>query len=245
MFPLRDHNPTEIVPIFTVLIAGMTVAAWWLLQGAGLSEQTLYTSVCALGVVPADVTGGALADRSTVCDVRSLGMPTLFTSMFLHGSWGHLIGNLWFLWVFGNNIEDSMGHLRFLVFYLLTGVVAAVAQIVMMPSSPVPMVGASGAISGIMGAYLVLYPGVRIDTWIGFWVIQVPAWVMLGYWMLLQLSGVLGPAAVGGGVAYGAHLGGFIAGLLLISFFRNEKLVDAKQRGVVLPRSELDHGGWW
>ncbi|MGB1779852.1 MAG: rhomboid family intramembrane serine protease, partial [Longimicrobiales bacterium] len=100
-------------------------------------------------------------------------------------------------------------------------------------------------ISGIMGAYLVLYPGIRIDTWVGFWIIQLPAWLMLGYWMLLQLSGVLGPAVVGGGVAYGAHLGGFIAGLLLIPMFRNEKLVDAKQRGVVLPRSELDHGGWW
>jgi len=159
--------------------------------------------------------------------------------------WGHLIGNIWFLWVFGNNIEDSMGHLRFGAFYLLTGLAAAVVQIVMVPGSTVPMIGASGAISGIMGAYLILYPGIRIDTWIGFWIIEVPAWVMLGYWMLLQLTGVLGPAVVGGGVAYGAHLGGFVAGLLLIPVFRNKKLVEAKQRGVVLPRSELDHGGWW
>jgi len=245
VFPLRDQTPTEIVPIFTVLIAGVTVVAWWFLQGAGLSEEQLYASVCTLGVVPADVTGADVSGRPALCDVRSLGVPALFTSMFLHGSWGHLIGNLWFLWVFGNNIEDSMGHLRFVAFYLLTGLAAAVAQVVMVPSSPVPMVGASGAISGIMGAYLVLYPAVRIDTWIGFWIVQVPAWLMLGYWMLLQLTGVLGPAAVGGGVAYGAHLGGFIAGLVLIPIFRNEKLVDAKQRGVVLPRSELDHGGWW
>jgi membrane associated rhomboid family serine protease len=244
VFPLRDHNPTEIVPIFTVLIAGVTVIAWWLLQGAGLSEEALYNSVCVLGVVPADVTGAAVSS-SPVCEVRSVGVASLFTSMFLHGSWGHLIGNLWFLWVFGNNIEDSMGHLRFVAFYLLTGLAAAGAQIVMAPGSPVPMVGASGAISGIMGAYLVLYPGIKIDTWIGFWIIQVPAWMMLGYWMLLQLTGVLGPAAVGGGVAYGAHLGGFLAGLLLIPVFRNKKLVEAKQRGVVLPRSELDHGGWW
>ena len=245
MFPLRDHNPTEIVPIFTVLIAGVTFAAWWILQGAGFSEEALYTSVCTLGVVPADVTGAVVSGRDAVCEMRSLGTASLLTSMFLHGSWGHLIGNLWFLWVFGNNIEDSMGHLRFLGFYLLTGLAAAVAQIVMVPSSAVPMVGASGAISGIMGAYLLLYPGIRIDTWIGFWIIEVPAWLMLGYWMLLQLSGVLGPAAVGGGVAYGAHLGGFVAGLLLVPFFRNKKLVEAKQRGVVLPRSELDHGGWW
>ena len=244
MFPLRDHNPTEIRPIFTVLIACVTVAAWWILQGAGLSEEALYNSVCVLGVVPADVTGVS-ASSSPVCEVPSVGAVSLFTSMFLHGSWGHLIGNLWFLWVFGNNIEDSMGHLRFVAFYLLTGLAAAVAQIVMVPGSTVPMVGASGAISGIMGAYLVLYPRIRIDTWIGFWIIQVPAWMMLGYWMLLQLTGVLGPAAIGGGVAYGAHIGGFLAGLALILVFRNKKLVDAKQRGVVLPRSELDHGGWW
>ncbi len=244
MFPLRDHNPTEIVPIFTVLIALLTTVVWWVLQGAGLSEETLYNSVCVLGVVPADVTGVATSD-SRVCDVGSLGVVSLVTSMFLHGSWGHLIGNIWFLWVFGNNIEDSMGHLRFGAFYLLTGLAAAVVQIVMVPGSTVPMIGASGAISGIMGAYLILYPGIRIDTWIGFWIIEVPAWVMLGYWMLLQLTGVLGPAVVGGGVAYGAHLGGFVAGLLLIPVFRNKKLVEAKQRGVVLPRSELDHGGWW
>jgi membrane associated rhomboid family serine protease len=244
VFPLRDHNPTEIVPIFTVLIALLTIVVWWVLQGAGLSEEVLYNSVCVLGVVPTDVTGVA-ASGSAVCDVESLGAASLVTSMFLHGSWGHLIGNIWFLWVFGNNIEDSMGHLRFAGFYLLTGLAAAVVQIVMVPGSTVPMVGASGAISGIMGAYLILYPGIRIDTWIGFWIIQVPAWMMLGYWMLLQLTGVLGPAAVGGGVAYGAHLGGFVAGLLLTPLFRNTKLVQAKQRGVVLPRSELDHGGWW
>lgn len=244
MFPLRDHNPTEIVPIFTVLIGLLTVVAWWVLQGAGLSDENLYNSVCVFGVVPADMTG-VTASGSPVCDVGSVGAVSLFTSMFLHGSWGHLIGNIWFLWVFGNNIEDSMGHLRFGGFYLLTGLAAAVVQVAMVPGSTVPMVGASGAISGIMGAYLVLYPGIRIDTWFGFRIIQVPAWMLLGYWMLLQLTGVLGPVTVGGGVAYGAHLGGFVAGLLLIPVFRNKRLVEAKQRGVVLPRSELDHGGWW
>ena len=245
MFPLRDHNPTEIVPIFTVLIGVITVAAWWLLQGAGFSEGALYDSVCVLGVVPADVTGRAMAAQDAVCDSASVGSAALFTSMFMHGSWSHLIGNMWFLWVFGNNIEDSMGHLRFVAFYLLTGLAAAGAQIATNPASGVPMVGASGAISGVMGAYLLLYPRAKIDTWIGFWIIQVPAWLMLGYWMLLQLTGVLGPGAVGGGVAYAAHLGGFVAGLVLVPIFRNQKLVDAKHRGVVLPRSELDHRGWW
>lgn len=244
VFPLRDHNPTEIVPIFTVAIACLTAAAWWLLQGAGFSEEALYGSVCTLGVVPADLTGVAPSGR-VVCDAPSVGAATLLTSMFLHGSWGHLIGNLWFLWVFGNNIEDSMGHLRFLGFYLLTGLAAAGAQIALDPSSGVPMVGASGAISGVMGAYLVLYPRVRIDTWVGFFIIDVPAWGMLGYWMLLQLTGVLGPSGPGGGVAFGAHVGGFIAGVALVPLFRNEKLVGAKQRGVVLPRGDLDHGGWW
>lgn len=245
MFPLRDHNPTEIVPVFTVFIGAVTVAVWWVLQGGGLSEAALYESVCRLGVVPADVTGRVPGAGGGVCEVPSVGVPALVTSIFLHGSWGHLIGNLWFLWVFGNNVEDSMGHLRFAAFYLLTGVAAAGAQIAMGPSSDIPMVGASGAVSGIMGAYLVLYPGIRIDTWIGFWIIQVPAWMMLGYWMLLQLSGVLGPTAVGGGVAFGAHVGGFLAGVVLVLAFRNPKLVDAKHRGVVLPRSELDHRGWW
>lgn len=246
MFPLRDHNPTEIFPILTVALGLVTLAVWLLVQGAGASEDALVTSVCVLGVVPADLTGDVAGTATRgLCTVRSLGPAALVTSMFLHASWGHLIGNLWFLWVFGNNIEDSMGHLRFLAFYLLAGIAAAGAQIFLEPASAIPMVGASGAISGVMGAYLVLYPRARVDTWLGFWILPVPAWVMLGYWMLLQLSGVLGPGAPGGGVAFGAHVGGFVAGLALVPFFRNAKLVDAKHRGIVLPRSEIEHGGWW
>jgi membrane associated rhomboid family serine protease len=244
MFPLRDHNPTEILPLFSVLIGLATLGAWIVLQGAG-QHDPLLASICSLGVVPGDVTGLAGTNRDALCSAPSVGPLGLFTSMFLHGGWGHLIGNLWFLYVFGNNIEDSMGHLSFLGFYLLTGVVAAGAQIALDPTSTVPMVGASGAISGIMGAYIVLYPRVRVDTLIGFWVFQVPAWAMLGYWLVLQLSGVLMVQATGGGVAYGAHLGGFIAGVVLIPIFRNRKLVDAKRRGVVLSRGEIDHGGWW
>ena len=180
-----------------------------------------------------------------LCTGPNVGPLSLVTSIFLHGGWGHLIGNLWFLWVFGNNIEDSMGHMRFLVFYLVTGVAAAVAQVALSPSSSVPMVGASGAISGIMGAYIVLYPRARVDTLILIWIVQLPAWGMLSYWLLLQLSGVFATPGSGGGVAFGAHLGGFFAGLLLIPFFRNDKLVEAKRGGIVLPREELDHGGWW
>jgi len=143
-----------------------------------------------------------------------------------------------------------MGHLRFVVFYLVTGLVAAMAHVVMNPSSTVPMVGASGAISGIMGAYLVLYPRARVDTlfWFFFFirVIPLPAWVLLGYWMLIQRAGSASTAVMGGGgVAYAAHVGGFVAGLVLIFLFRDPKLVGAKRGGVVLRREEIDHGGWW
>jgi membrane associated rhomboid family serine protease len=244
MFPLRDHNPTEIFPLFTIALGVLSVAAWIVLQGAG-GYEPLVASICGLGVVPAEITGRASPGPGGLCSGPNIGPASLVTSIFLHGGWGHLIGNLWFLWVFGNNIEDSMGHVRFLLFYLLTGIAAAGAQIALAPLSGVPMVGASGAISGIMGAYIVLYPRARIDTLIFFWIVQLPAWAMLSYWLLLQLSGVFAVPGSGGGVAFGAHLGGFVAGLVLIPFFRNEKLVRAKRGGVVLPREELDHGGWW
>ncbi len=244
MFPLRDHNPTEIFPLVTIALGVLTAAVWVVVQGAGAYEP-LVASICALGVVPADVTGRPLPESGGLCSAPNLGAPALLTSIFLHGGWGHLIGNLWFLWVFGNNIEDSMGHLRFVAFYLGTGVAAAAAQVALDPASGVPMVGASGAISGIMGAYILLYPTVRVDTLILFWIVPVRAWFMLGYWFVLQLSGALAATAVGGGVAYGAHVGGFVAGLLLVPLFRNEKLVRAKRGGVVLPREEIDHGGWW
>ena len=248
LIPLHDDNPTEIFPILTLLIIAACIGVWVYVQGAGASEQALGGSICALGAIPAEITGAG--GGGGPCRLGGLTWQALLTSMFLHGSWMHLIGNVWFLWIFGNNIEDSMGHLRFLAFYLLTGVLAAAAHIVSDPSSTIPMVGASGAISGVMGAYLVLYPRARIDTF--FWIIVVirvvplPAWVMLGYWMLIQLSGsFVTSIAGGGGIAYGAHIGGFLAGLVLVLFFRNPKLVGAKRRGVVLRRHELDHRGWW
>ncbi len=266
MFPLHDDNPTEIFPVITVLLLGVTGAAWWFVQGAGLTAEAMVGSVCAYGAIPAEVgswwdvvtggTQGGVDARSSEggspgpCRLGGLTWEALFTSMFMHGGWMHLIGNLWFLWIFGNNVEDSMGHLRFVLFYLVTGLAAALAHIWTDPGSTIPMVGASGAISGVMGAYVVLYPRARIDTlfWFVFFirVIPLPAWVMLGYWMFLQLAGSASTAlGGGGGVAYGAHIGGFIAGVILIFVFRNPKLVGAKRRGVVLRREEIDHGGWW
>jgi membrane associated rhomboid family serine protease len=148
----------------------------------------------------------------------------------MHGGWMHLIGNLWFLWIFGDNVEDSMGHVRFVVFYLLCGLAAAAAQVVANPASAVPMVGASGAIGGVMGAYVLLYPrvGVHLLLILGFYVttIAVPAYFMLGYWFLLQIvSGVSTIGATGGGVAFWAHAGGFIAGALLVLLFKDAALV--------------------
>jgi membrane associated rhomboid family serine protease len=153
---------------------------------------------------------------------------TPLTSMFLHGGWLHLLGNMWFLWLFGNNVEDSMGHARYHAFYLLCGLAAAVGQTVVAPGSVVPMVGASGAISGVMGAYIVLYPRVRIHMLVFLFIfvtrIVVPAYLMLGYWFLLQL--VSGTAVRSeGGVAFWAHVAGFVAGAVLISVFKDRELV--------------------
>ena len=156
----------------------------------------------------------------------------------------HLLGNMWFLWLFGNNVEDSMGRLRFVVFYLLGGIGAAVAQVISSPDSVVPMVGASGAISGVMGAYIVLYPRVRVFALIplGFFTttVALPAWGMLGYWMLLQFLGVLNSiGAQGGGVAFWAHVGGFLAGVVLIKLFARRDYVDAHLSPLAAPSSGL------
>ena len=256
MIPYRDENPTLRTPVVTIALVVITTAIWLFVQGAG-SEPTLSASVCRLGLIPGELTGGAPAGSVVRLGPRvgcELGGPgrawfTVLSSMFLHGGWFHLIGNMWFLWIFGNNVEDSMGHLRFLVFYVLCGLVAALAHVYTDASSALPMVGASGAISAVMGAYVVLYPRARVDTLFFFLIfiriIPLPAWVMLGYWMAIQVFSSIADPGSGGGVAYLAHIGGFLAGALLIMVFRNPKLVGAKRSGVRLSRSEIDHGGWW
>jgi rhomboid family protein len=234
MFPYRDDNPTLSTSVITILLIGLNVVVWGLVQGMG-SEPSLSRSVCELGLIPGEFLGRVAegttvqVSRTAVC-VLGAGRTwyTPISSMFMHGGWLHLIGNMWFLWLFGNNVEDSMGHFRYLIFYLLSGIAAAATQTFMSPSSVLPMVGASGAISGVMGAYVILYPRVRVHMLVVLVIfitrIVVPAYVMLGYWFLLQLLG--GSVASGeGGVAFWAHVGGFLAGAVLISFFKDPELV--------------------
>jgi len=230
MFPIRDENPTLSTAWATFLIIGLNIASWVWLQGFGM-EPELAMSVCRYGANPGELLG-TVAPGTAVplgpgisCIVESSGnWYTIFTHMFMHGGWLHIIGNMWFLYIFGDNIEDSMGSVRFILFYLACGLVSVAIQMIASPSSPIPMVGASGAISGVMGAYIMLYPKAPVHMLIffGFFFtrIVIPAYLMLGYWFILQLFGgffTLGSAT--GGVAFWAHVGGFLAGLLFIMPF--------------------------
>lgn len=254
MFPLRDENPTELIPFVTVILIVVNVVVWIVVQGAGVGEPFL-ESLCAFGAIPGEITGqiasgtGVQLGARHSCQIGGLSGATVLTSIFLHGSWMHLIGNMWFLWVFGNNIEDSMGHARYLIFYLICGALAAAAHLASAPGSPIPTVGASGAISGIMGAYLVLYPRVRVFTLFFFVifirVIPIPAWVMLLWWFGLQVLSGSVLVGSGGGVAFWAHVGGFVAGVVLIKLFAKPILTGAKREGRVLARSELGRFGGW
>ena len=242
MIPLSDNHPTLRVPIMTYAILAAILGAWFFVQGAGFDPYAMAVSVCNLGMVPGELThmaplGTAVPlGRGLACvvDDDPINVLTPFTSMFLHGGWGHLLGNLMFFWVFGNNVEDSMGRIRFLLFYLICGLAAAVAHIMVQPASPLPTVGASGAISGVLGAYLVLYPRIRINMlfiFVIFWkVIAIPAWVVLIFWFLWQLfAGIPELTAVrpdvSSGVAVWAHIGGFVAGFVLVKIFENPTLV--------------------
>jgi membrane associated rhomboid family serine protease len=242
MFPISDDNPTLRTPVMTYLLLGIIAFVWIFMQKAGLDSTALAASVCNLGMVPGELTGMAslgLAvplsrDLACVVDNEPINIFTPITSMFLHGGWGHIIGNCLFFWVFGNNVEDSMGRFRFLIFYLLCGLIAAGAHVAIDPASPIPTVGASGAISGILGAYLVLYPRVRVNLLIIIIIIifiiriiPVPAWLVLVYWFglqvvmgLPQLTSIRPEAS--GGVAVWAHIGGFVAGVVLIKLFENK-----------------------
>ena len=219
MIPLRDDNPTVLWPVVTVaLIAANALVFFYELSILSRGSQALDAFIYQAGMVPASLTRGPIPGTG--------GYSTILSSMFLHGGWMHIIGNMLYLWIFGNNIEDSMGHLSFTIFYLLTGTAAAVAHLAFNPASTVPTIGASGAVSGVLGAYLVLFPHARVQTLVMLgWFIRIvylPAWVLLIFWIGLQLlNQALAPMDPRtGGVAYAAHIGGFVAGLVLIPLFR-------------------------
>ena len=210
MIPLRDVIPSRTTPYITITIIALNAVAW--LFELSLGERPLTQFLYIYGVVPA-----------------AFSWPTLITSMFLHGGWSHFLGNMWYLWIFGDNVEDRVGHGRFIVFYLLCGIAAALGQIVMDPYSELPTIGASGAIAGIMGAYFVLYPQSRVLTLIPLWfyyeIFELPAIFLLGFWFLMQLFSA-GAIAVtssthgSGGVAFMAHVAGFVFGGLIVFFVR-------------------------
>jgi rhomboid family protein len=204
MIPISDQNPTRTTPFVTYLLIALNVFAFLVERQLIGSHGESYV-ISGYGLVPTRISADPSGEVFTI-----------FTSMFMHGGLGHLAGNLLFLWIFGDNVEDAIGRLRYITFYLACGACAALAQVLTNIGSQAPMVGASGAIAGVLGAYLVLYPRAPITVFVGFFLISLPAWVVVGFWFLLQLSG--GWAALGldtgSGVAFFAHIGGFLAGVL-------------------------------
>ena len=244
MIPVSVENRTIRPPWMTVLILAAIFAVWIIVQGGGFpgNEKLLATTVCNYGMVPGEITHlaplgeavpiGPGLECAVDNDLVSYFTPLL--SLFLHGGWMHILGNALFLWIFGRAIEDVMGPMRFLGFYLLCGLAASAAQIAVNPSSPVPTVGASGAISGVMGAYLMLFPRVRVHMFfwflIFFKIFRISAWLVLLYWFAIQvLTGLPELNSTGGeptgGVAVWAHVGGFLTGLLLVRFFERPDLL--------------------
>jgi len=211
MIPLRDVIPSRTTPYITITIITLNALAW--LYELQIPPDMMNRFLAIYGVVPANFSA-----------------PTLITSMFLHGSWSHVLGNMWYLWIFGDNVEDRVGHGRFIVFYLLCGVAAALGQVAVDPSSTLPTIGASGAIAGVMGAYFVLYPHSRVLTlipWIFLQIVELPAIVLLGFWFVMQLFSA-GAIAVttsshGGGVAFAAHVVGFVVGMGGVFLFRKRE----------------------
>lgn len=222
MIPLRDTNPSRTTPFVTYMLIGLNVVVFVLefLLGDYQSELFFF-----FGAIPARLTGDPGYEFTGIASYYSV-----FSSMFLHGGLWHLLGNMLFLYVFGDNIEDRLGHFRFILFYLIAGVSAAVLQVVMNPTSQAPMVGASGAIAGVLGAYILLFPMAKISTliplFIFFQVVELPAFIFLGLWFLMQIfSGVmsLGIGGDAGGVAWWAHIGGFAAGAIMLPVLKKRK----------------------
>ena len=224
MIPLRDINPVRTVPLITILIIVANAAVFLYELSLG---RRLDAFINLYGTVPCEIT--------LECPIPArLNIPvwaTIFTSMFMHGGWLHIAGNMLYLWVFGDNVEDNFGHGKFVIFYLICGLAASFAQIAVDPSSPIPSLGASGAIAGVLGAYIVMFPHNRVRNLVtlGFFIttIELPALVVIGFWIVLQIisqyTASFSHTASSGGVAYMAHIGGFVAGLLLSFVFRSRR----------------------
>jgi membrane associated rhomboid family serine protease len=223
MLPIKDDQPLYSTPYVNWLLIGLNILIFlfqWLLMATdprgALQFERQYAEI------PAHL--AAFLAGSSRYNLQQVVLP-FFTSMFLHGSWMHVLGNMWFLYIFGDNVEDYLGHFKYLVFYLLSGLIAMATQVAIYPHSNVPTVGASGAIAGVLGAYFILYPRARVLTWFFVFIMYIPAWFVLGEWFVVQfLSGAatLSIAQNGrdiGGVAFWAHIGGFIAGMLMIKLF--------------------------
>lgn len=223
MIPLRDDNPASKPPIVTVVFIVSCVLVF--LYQISLAEQVQQAFVMAFGAIPAVIIGGKQLHTELALIPPAT---TLLSSMFLHGGWMHLIGNMLYLWIFGDNVEDVMGHTRFIVFYIVCGIAAALAHAIPNADSAIPMIGASGAISGVLGAYLLLYPHAKVSVLIplGFYsqIIRMPAMFVLGFWFIFQLISSAITTKTGGGVAWGAHIGGFAAGMMLIPVFKYKSI---------------------
>jgi membrane associated rhomboid family serine protease len=223
--PLRDDNPIKVTPVVTWALIAVNAVVF--LYQVSLGPHAAQRFVFQFGAIPAVILGQQALPAGMA--IIPPGM-SLLTSIFLHGSWMHLVGNMWFLWIFGNNIEEAMGHVRFLAFYILCGLAASLSQIFVSPQSVIPTIGASGAIAGALGAYLMLYPRARVWTLVFFVffirMIYIPAWIILGGWIFLQF--LSGSMAIGtqnaGGIAFWAHVGGFIAGVLLVGLFKKPQV---------------------
>lgn len=217
MIPLKDDNPTKTFPFVTIAIITVNIAVYVYQLTLGEKAETLF--ILRAGAIPYEITH--------FVDIRPLAfIPpplTLLTAMFVHGGLLHVGGNMLYLWIFGDNIEDRLGHLRFFVFYLLAGLIASLAHIILLPNSTLPMIGASGAIAGVLGAYFLLYPRANVLTLVFFFffvdIVRIPAIVFLGLWFMFQLLS----SGAGGGIAWYAHIGGFAAGVVLVKLFERRK----------------------
>jgi membrane associated rhomboid family serine protease len=241
MFPLKDNIPTDRTPIVTIAIIAINVVVYFVLQKGGILSGPDQGIVVDYGAIPYEIThpdqhcvevqaGQAIACGTGVGDQPPT-LLTVFSSMFMHGGILHLGGNMLFLWIFGNNVEDAMGHVKFIVFYLLGGLAAIAGQVLVEPAAAVPTIGASGAVAAVLGGYLLLYPRARVITVIFivffFTILELPALLILGFWFLQQIAfgayDLTNPTGGGGGVAYFAHIGGFIFGMLVIKLFASRR----------------------